>query len=113
MDAALGHALKLLYQYEYMLSCDHVIFVHSIVLYLFILRTFCRTIYPISFVLRQKRVTRTRPRVPVVPGEILRNSPRGRPTYNAIRKTASRRFLEPDAPAPREGPRQRKPATID
>ena len=42
--------------------------------------------------LRKKRVTRTHPHVPAVPGEILRNSPYGRPTYSAIRKTASRRF---------------------
>ena len=34
----------------------------------------------------------TRPRVPAFPGEILRNSPHGRPTCSAIRKTTSWRF---------------------
>ena len=43
-------------------------------------------------VLRLKRVTRTRPRVPAVPGEILRNSLRGRPNQGAIRKTMLRCF---------------------
>jgi hypothetical protein len=48
--------------------------------------------------------TRTRPRVPAVPGEILRNSPRGRPASSAIRKTVSWLFLGPRCPSPSESP---------
>ena len=46
-----------------------------------------------------------------MPGEILRNSPRGRPASSAIRKTASRRFLDqtpqPLGTSPVRGSRRR------